>query len=166
MATVDLGKVAARPRGEWDSATTYEALDIVHVTGGTYIALDSSTNVVPGTDDTKWSIMAADGQSLVNALINHTSAETTATGLEWGKVHVFPEMSSLDFSLAATPADGYEHEVVIIFETPSDVSEFNLAVPSTLKWGNSKELPSNIAALTKYEIRVSSSSMIAVYSAV
>lgn len=168
MATVDLGKVAVRPMGAWSSATTYEALDLVYLSGvGSFVALASSTNVTPGTDATKWTLMVADGhdgKTTVNSVINHTSSETTVTNLAWDTAHVFPEMSSFDFSLAATPSDGYEHELVVIFETPDDLTNFNLAVPSSISFGNGVSIADELAASTKYELRISSATMIAVYT--
>lgn len=168
-----IGPVIAKGLGSWNSATQYKQLQIVlndKASGGDgcgYIALAASLNVRPGTDSTKWMKIAEcgqDGPSALNTLITYTAADTQVTNLAWGTVHKFPEMSSLDFTLAAAPSDGYDHELVIIFDTPSDLTNFNLGVPSGLLWGSNINLASNLSASTRYEIRVSSSSMIALYT--
>ena len=38
MSRIKLGKVALNPKGEWDSTTTYEKLDIVKSGSKTFIA--------------------------------------------------------------------------------------------------------------------------------
>ena len=168
MATVDLGKVAVRPMGEWSSATTYEALDAVHYQGaGGYVALVSNTNVTPGTDATKWALLVADGtigQSAIKTRIDYTASETSVTGLAWDTIHVWPEVASLDFTLATAPSDGYEHQIVIVFDTPSSLTNFNLGVPSTLLWGNNINLANNLSASTRYEVNINSGSLIALYT--
>lgn len=104
------------------------------------------------------------GESAINALVNHAASETVVTGLAWDTTHVFPEMASLDFGIATAPSDGYEHELVVIFDTPSDITNFALAVPSTIHWGNNINLANNISASTRYEVRITSTSLIAVYT--
>ena len=104
------------------------------------------------------------GQSAINALVNHTASETVVSNLAWDTAHVFPEMASLDFGIAAAPSDGYEHELVIIFDTPADITNFALAIPSTIHWGKDINLANNISASTRYEVRITSSSMLAVYT--
>lgn len=168
MATVDLGKVAVRPMGEWSSATTYEALDAVHYSGaGGYVALVSNTNVTPGTDATKWALLVEDGtigKSAIKTRIDHTSSETSVTGLAWDTLHVWPEMASLTFTLGTAPSDGYEHQITIVFDTPADLTNFNLGVPSTMLWGNNINLANNLSASTRYEVNINSGSLIALYT--
>lgn len=168
MATVDLGKVAIKHKGNWSSATTYEALDYVYYAtdGCGYIALASSTNVTPGTDATKWALSVqagATGESAVKSITTHTSSETSALSLAWDSIHVFPEMSSLTFTLASVPQDSTEHQIIIIFDTPSSLTGFTLTEDANILWANGIQLPQQLAASTRYEIDILSSSMIAVY---
>lgn len=170
MATVDLGKVAIKHRGTWDSAASYEALDFVYnqADGCGYIALASNTNVTPGTDATKWAMSVsagASGQSSVNTKVEHTSSDTVVSNLAWDSAHVFPEMASLSYTFATVPSDGFEHEIVIIFDTPSDITNFTLVSDSRVAWGLQRDPDSAITASTRYEIRVSSASLAGVYIA-
>lgn len=104
------------------------------------------------------------GASAIKTRIDHTSSETSVTGLSWDTLHVWPEMSSLTFTLAAVPSDGYEHQITIVFDTPADLTNFNLGVPSTLLWGNNINLASNLSASTRYEVNINSGSLIALYT--
>ncbi len=48
-------------RSVWSSGTAYLAFDVVTYSGGTYVAVASSSGVTPGTDLTKWVQFAAPG---------------------------------------------------------------------------------------------------------
>ncbi|RZU39316.1 collagen-like protein [Edaphobacter modestus] len=48
-------------RGTWSSTTTYADFDAVAYLGSSYIAVTASTNVTPGTDATKWQLLAQAG---------------------------------------------------------------------------------------------------------
>lgn len=168
MATLDLGKVAIKHRGNWSSSASYEPLDFVfYATDGCgYIALVSNTNVAPGTDATKWakSVQAgSSGESAVKTKVTHTSSETSVLSMAWDTLQVFPEMASLTFTLASIPADAYEHQIVIVFDTPADITNFSLVPDANILWANGIELPQQIAASTRYEININSGSMVAVY---
>ena len=102
------------------------------------------------------------GRSAINALVNHTASETVVTGLAWDTAHVFPEMASLDFGIAAAPSDGYEHELVVIFDTPADITNFALAVPSSLLWGR-LNLADFVEPSMRYRVMITSYDMIATY---
>lgn len=104
------------------------------------------------------------GASAIKTRIDHTSSETSVTGLAWDTLHVWPEMASLTFTLAAAPSDGYEHQITIVFDTPADLTNFNLGVPSTLLWGNNINLANNLSASTRYEVNINSGSLIALYT--
>lgn len=104
------------------------------------------------------------GASAIKTRIDHTSSETSVTGLAWDTLHVWPEMASLTFTLAAVPSDGYEHQITIVFDTPADLTNFNLGVPSTLLWGNNINLANNLSASTRYEVNINSGSLIALYT--
>ena len=169
MATLDLGKIAIKHKGNWSSATTYEPFDFVYYStdGCGYIALASSTNVAPGSDATKWALSVhagSSGASAVKPEITYTSSDTEETGLAWDTVHVFPEMSSLSFTLDDVPEDSVEHQVVVIFDTPSDITEFTFVPDENILWSYGIDLTEHIAASKRYEINISSASMIAVYS--
>lgn len=167
MATINLGNVGLVPKGTWIGTTPYVRLEVVEYNGSSYVALASSTNVTPGTDATKWQLLAqagAQGQSAIKTRIDYTASETTPAALAWDTMHVWPEVASLTFTLATAPSDGYEHQMTIIFDTPSDLTDFNLGVPSTLLWGNNINLASNLSASTRYEVNINSGSLIAIYT--
>ena len=104
------------------------------------------------------------GASAIKIRIDHTSSETSVTGLAWDTLHVWPEMASLTFTLAAVPSDGYEHQITIVFDTPADLTNFNFGVPSSLLWGNNINLANNLSASTRYEVNINSGSLIALYT--
>ena len=169
MANIDLGKIAVTHKGDWNSATTYEARDFVYypVDGCGYIALSSNTGVVPGSDATKWALSVkagASGETAVKPVVTHTSSETSVTGLAWDTLHVFPELSSFSFTLASVPGDSVEHQIVIVFDTPSDITNFVFTADSNILWAAGSDLTANIAASKRYEINISTGSMIALYS--
>ena len=48
-------------KGAWSAATAYVTRDAVSHGGSSFIALDASTNVVPGTNPAKWDVLAVKG---------------------------------------------------------------------------------------------------------
>ena len=50
-------------RGAWNSGTAYVAYDTVSYNGSSYVAIAGSTNVTPGTDPTKWELIAQKGDT-------------------------------------------------------------------------------------------------------
>ena len=167
MATINLGNVGLVPKGTWIGTTPYVRLEVVEYNGSSYVALASSTNVTPGTDADKWQLLAqagAQGQSAIKTRIDYTANETTPAALAWDTMHVWPEVASLTFTLGTAPSDGYEHQMTIIFDTPSDLTNFNLGVPLDLLWDGNIKLASNLSASTRYEINISSGSMMAIYT--
>ena len=48
-------------KGGWSTTTVYGLNEAVYYNGSSYIAVATSQNVTPGTDNTKWNIMAAAG---------------------------------------------------------------------------------------------------------
>lgn len=168
MATKDLGQVAVRPRGSWDNATEYTPRDFVYnpTDGCGYVAKVTNTNIRPDTDSTKWDLAVSKGLSGASAAlqkVTHTSSETVVPGLSWDAMHVFPEMASLAFTLASAPSDGYEHQMVIIFDTPADMTDFTLTADSSILWANGLVLADVVAASKRYEVNINSSSLIAVF---
>jgi hypothetical protein len=60
--TFDTAGIVSTPwRGPWDSTTTYTQFDSVSYNGSAWLAVASSTNVTPGTDSTKWNLLASKG---------------------------------------------------------------------------------------------------------
>lgn len=62
MANTVLGKVACTPKGDYNEATAYVALDIVAHGGGSYMALQSVQGVTPSNDGVNWMRLAAPGE--------------------------------------------------------------------------------------------------------
>lgn len=60
--TKNLGKVSVTPRGTYTAGTSYERLDIVTYQGGSWIALQNSTNVTPAAG-AYWAQIAAKGDT-------------------------------------------------------------------------------------------------------
>lgn len=105
-----------------------------------------------------------DGRSAVRAKTTYAAGENTQTGLAWDTVHVWPSVASLTFTLASMPQDNEEHQVVLVFDTPADVTSFALNYDSNILWGANIDLSQRIEASTRYEVIISASSMIAVYT--
>ena len=169
MAKIDLGKVAIKHKGTWNSLTSYEPLDFVYYStdGCGYIAVKNNTNVVPGTDDATWKLSVAagrDGESAQRQVVIYSSSDTVVNSMVWDKIHLFPEMPSLSFTLASIPNDNVEHQVTIIFDTPSDVTSFALVSDMGVFWTNSAGLPTIVEPSTRYEVNISSSDLLAVYA--
>lgn len=51
---MNLGIVTPVPKGDWDSNTTYNTLNIVKYNNGTYIAKSTSTGIPPSSSDSAW----------------------------------------------------------------------------------------------------------------
>lgn len=163
MVPVDLGKIGIRYRGDWDAGVSYETLDYVkHTDGNGYISLVANTNTPP-TDNQTWALSVKGGTDSSNIIIEHDSSETVSQGLAWDAIHVFPEMSSLSFTLDEKPNDQIEHGTVIIFQTPSDMTNFTLEVDSNLLWASNRNVIKSLTSNTKYVIDINSNSMMALY---
>jgi hypothetical protein len=63
-------------RGTWDSGTTYATYDAIAYEGSSYIAVAENTNVTPGTDSSKWQLLAQAGATGATG----AKGETGATG--------------------------------------------------------------------------------------
>jgi hypothetical protein len=48
-------------RGPWDSTVNYVLFDTVSYGGSSWVCILPNTNVIPGTDDTKWNLLASVG---------------------------------------------------------------------------------------------------------
>lgn len=49
------------PRGEWNSATTYNENDLVSLNGSSYICIEENTNATPASNPDKWMVNAEKG---------------------------------------------------------------------------------------------------------
>ncbi|MGA2001390.1 MAG: DNRLRE domain-containing protein [Terriglobales bacterium] len=61
-------------KGAWSAATAYVAYDSVFYNGSSYVALAANSNVTPGTDATKWDLLAQ--ASLVGNFVDLESNQT------------------------------------------------------------------------------------------
>lgn len=73
------GRVLMIPKGEYNSATTYEMLDFVYYQGRSYVCKQTSTGNVP-TNTTYWQALTGDASAEIQALTNklEDEAETRA----------------------------------------------------------------------------------------
>ena len=51
------------PRGEWNSATTYNEKDLVSLNGSSYICIEENTNATPASNPDKWMVNAEKGET-------------------------------------------------------------------------------------------------------
>ena len=57
------GRILIIPKGDWDSTTEYEMLDLVRHNNASWIAKRANTNVEPSESNSEdWQVMAKDGQ--------------------------------------------------------------------------------------------------------
>ena len=56
--TIDIGRIAPRGLGEWDSATAYKKLDVVYYAGSSYMAREDHTNIPPNINPVVWQKIA------------------------------------------------------------------------------------------------------------
>ena len=61
MPSQVLGKVSVTPKGDYNSGTTYYALDIVGYEGGSYLAMKEVTGVEPSNDQVNWMQLSGPG---------------------------------------------------------------------------------------------------------
>lgn len=167
MRFKDLTKQAIRYRGDWSSSAHYEVLDYVRYTDGCgYVSLVAVTGVAPDTDAAKWTKAVehgAAGDPLLNTKIAYAASDISVSGLAWDALHVFPEMPSLELTMATVPSDGKGHQIVIQFTTPADLTSFVWSFDPAIKWANNANLGLSLAPSKTYLISVDSGSMIATY---
>lgn len=80
MASTDLGKVKALPKGTWSNSATYEKLDIVSKDGSSYIALQDVPAGTAVTDTSYWQLLAAKGETGDTGAVPAFTIGTVATG--------------------------------------------------------------------------------------
>lgn len=155
--------------GAWvDIDTMFAAIDTVNVTVGNNSGTPQGSGSVNGNvlDLTFDGIKGPAGESAIRTRIDYAANENTQVGLAWDTVHVWPAVSGLDVTLAAAPADGKEHLLSIVFETPADITNFTLSLdPQHILWGSDINLSNVLKENTRYEISIPSTSMIALFTA-
>ncbi len=146
-----------------------EGIDTVNVTVDDNTGTPSATGSVSGSTlslafSNLKGAQGNPGESAVRSRTTYAAGENTQTGLAWDTVHVWPSVASLTFTLASIPQDNEEHQVVLVFDTPADVTSFALNYDSNILWAANIDLSQRIEASTRYEVIISASSMIAVYT--
>lgn len=117
-------------------------------------------DAVPTGNSSKLVTSGAVYQAIANMtqrkqLITYTASDTFVENLAWDTVHKFPEMASLEFTIAAEPNDGYSHEITIIFD--SGATATTLDYPTDVLWGRNVVLVPE--ANYRYEINIDDSNI-------
>lgn len=79
------GRVLMIPKGEYNSATTYEMLDFVYYQGRSYVCKQTSTGNVP-TNTTYWQALTGDASAEIQALTNEVHGNWSEGGKNLFKV--------------------------------------------------------------------------------
>ena len=74
MTNTVLGKVSCTPKGAYDPGTLYNILDIVAYDGGSYMALNNVSGVLPNNDGENWLQLAAKGDTGATGSVGATGA--------------------------------------------------------------------------------------------
>ena len=69
MATIDLGKIAITPEGQWSSGKYYEKLSLVIFNGQSYLSLRDTTGDNPETSRSDWMLITSRGESLYQMMV-------------------------------------------------------------------------------------------------
>ena len=69
MATIDLGKIAITPEGEWSAGKYYEKLSLVIFNGQSYLSLRDTTGDNPETSRSDWMQITSRGESLYQMMV-------------------------------------------------------------------------------------------------
>lgn len=90
MATQNLGRVGLVLKGEWDSATSYTALDVVSHDGNAWAAKQNSTNVEPTTGNSDFWQLFSNNADLVATVQGYkedaaSSAAAAAASAQYGE---------------------------------------------------------------------------------
>lgn len=93
--TFAIGQAAYVNKGAYDSSVTYAALNTCYYNGGTWVALDTVSNVTPGTDNTKWLcitqglksfVVAAGSTGYVNITVTLTDGTSSTVTVPVGGI--------------------------------------------------------------------------------
>lgn len=127
-----IGKVVAIPKGEWNTATSYDKYNIAYYTDGhTYIALEANNNAVPSDNPDKWVKLVDNTASLNAASAANTAAEaanTAAAGANAVKTEIEQALEDGDFVGPAGPKgdDGQSPTITIGTVTKGDAAAATL----------------------------------------
>ena len=69
MATIDLGKIAITPEGQWSYGRYYEKLSLVIYNGQSYLSLRNTTGDNPETSRGDWMLITSRGESLYQMMV-------------------------------------------------------------------------------------------------
>lgn len=69
MATIDLGKIAITPEGQWSYGKYYEKLSLVIFNGQSYLSLRDTTGDNPETSRSDWMQITSRGESLYQMMV-------------------------------------------------------------------------------------------------
>lgn len=69
MATIDLGKIAITPEGQWSYGRYYEKLSLVIYNGQSYLSLRNTTGDNPETSRSDWMQITSRGESLYQMMV-------------------------------------------------------------------------------------------------
>lgn len=69
MATIDLGKIAITPEGQWSYGRYYEKLSLVIYNGQSYLSLRNTTGDNPETSRGDWMQITSRGESLYQMMV-------------------------------------------------------------------------------------------------
>lgn len=123
--TKNLGKVSVTPRGAYTAGTTYERLDVVTYQGGSWMALQSSTNIAPASG-AYWMQIAAKGNdgSIGQSC---TVAIGTVTSVPYGTPSSVtnvgtPNNAVLDMSLQTGPQGANGNDYVLTSQDKEDIA--------------------------------------------
>lgn len=88
-------------RGEWQRGTTYEPGEVVRYRRATYIALEQTVGVAPGSDKRRWELMVRDGED--GGSSGYVSSDSGGTAnVKW-------TLANTDFPYFGYTAQGHDH---------------------------------------------------------
>ena len=146
MAKIRIGKVRYTTDGVYNATTKYSLLATVTNAERTkvYASRVENNQGNPLTDTTKWELLLDAQTAVDNATRKEIVAKTaadTATELEQNKMYEFPEMASLDITLA-TPIANELNEYQFSFDSGATATSFS--VPSGVVWTSSVTIEANM----------------------
>lgn len=152
MAKIRIGKIRPTTEGVYNSATTYSLLATVTNAEKTkvYASLVENNQGNPLTDTTKWELLLDAQTAVDNATRKEVVAKTasdTTPELEQNKMYEFPEMETLNFTLA-TPVANELNEYQFSFNSGATATIFGY--PENVEWTSEVKIEANM----HYEISI------------
>lgn len=119
MNRVDIGKVMVTPKGDWDSAVSYEKLDLVFYEGSSYAAKEANVGVIPTADDSIWMLAAQAGSDakVCPLVVDSTTTVVDRTLVPDYVYKYTANVSSLSFDLQEPTDNSRCHIYTVIFHT-------------------------------------------------